>query len=54
MRKNEQAPELLEQPLMSTGTTQPGFKKETKKTKQTTIPKIGDTIVGENESTEKN
>jgi hypothetical protein len=37
----------LDQPLMSTGTTEPGFKKDTKNAKLADKPKIGETIVGD-------
>jgi hypothetical protein len=47
MPKNEKAPDLVEQPLMSTGTTEAGFEKDTKKSKLVSKPKIGETIVGE-------
>jgi hypothetical protein len=45
--KNENAPELLKQPLMSTGTTEAGFERNTKKSKSASKPKIGETIVGD-------
>lgn len=47
MTKNEKSPDLVEQPLMSSATTAPGFEKDTKKTKLAKKPKIGETIVGE-------
>jgi hypothetical protein len=47
MQKNEKALDPLDQPLMSTGTTEPGFKKDTKKSKLASKPKIGETIVGD-------
>lgn len=47
MSKNKKAPDLVEQPLMSTGTTEAGFEKDTKKSKLASKPKIGETIVGD-------
>ena len=47
MEKNENAPDLVEQPLMSTGTTAAGFERESKKSKRADQPKIGDTFVGD-------
>lgn len=47
MPKNEKIPDLVEQPLMSTGTTQAGFEKDTKKSKVVSKPKIGEIIVGD-------
>ena len=40
-------PDLVEQPLMSTGTTEPGFERNTKNAKLASKPKIGETIIGE-------
>ncbi|MDQ0246649.1 hypothetical protein J2S09_004253 [Bacillus fengqiuensis] len=37
----------VEQPLMSTGTTEPGFDWDAGRTKLTAKPKIGETLVGE-------
>lgn len=42
----------IEQPLMSTGTTEPGFDWDTGRTKLTAKPKIGEILVGEDEITE--
>jgi hypothetical protein len=47
MPKNEKAPDLVEQPFMSTGTTEAGFEMDTKKSKLASKPKIGKTIVGD-------
>lgn len=47
MSKNEKSEELMTQPLMSTGITEPGFAKEANKDKPTIKPKIGDTVVGD-------
>jgi len=49
VEKNEKAPDLVEQPLMSTGTTAAGFERDTEKSKRADNPKIGDTLVGETE-----
>ncbi len=46
MPNNQKWKDPLEQPLMSTGTTEPGFKKDTKNAKLASKPKIGETIVG--------
>ena len=40
------------QPLMSTGTTEPGFNWDTGKTKRAAKPKIGETLIGEDDMTE--
>ncbi|WP_078412523.1 hypothetical protein [Priestia abyssalis] len=37
----------VEQPLMSTGTTEPGFDWGTNRTELAAKPKIGETLVGE-------
>jgi hypothetical protein len=37
----------VEQPLMSTATTEAGFDRNTKKEKLAAKPKIGDTIIGD-------
>jgi hypothetical protein len=47
MSKSEKSPDLVEQPLMSTGTTEAGFEKDTKKSKLASRPKIGETILGD-------
>lgn len=47
MRKSEKAPELVEQPLMSTGTGEPGFQWDAKKPSPESKPKIGGTIIGD-------
>ncbi|MCM3570169.1 hypothetical protein [Neobacillus mesonae] len=47
MQKNENNDEHMEQPLMSTGTTIAGFEMDVKKSKPTTKPKIGETIIGD-------
>ncbi|WHY89206.1 hypothetical protein QNK12_15965 [Neobacillus cucumis] len=49
MANNDKVPDLIQQPLMSTGTTEPGFDRNTNKFKQETKPKIGETIVGDKE-----
>lgn len=49
MTKHDKDQELVQQPLMSTGTTEPGFERETNKSKQLTKPKIGEAIVGDKE-----
>lgn len=48
MTSNEKSKDPLDQPLMSTGTDEPGFKKDTKNAKLASKPKIGETIVGDN------
>jgi hypothetical protein len=47
MQKNEDSADLVEQPLMSTGNTEAGFDKDTKKRKLASKPKIGETIIGD-------
>lgn len=42
----------VEQPLMTTGTTEPGFDWNTGGDKLAAKPKIGETLVGENSITE--
>lgn len=42
----------VEQPLMSTGTTEPGFDWNKGKTKLAAKPKIGETLIGEDGMTE--
>ena len=44
--------DVVRQPLLSTGTTAPGFKKETNKPQQV-IPQIGDTIAGDEKDENK-
>ncbi|WP_156324380.1 hypothetical protein [Bacillus sp. FJAT-27251] len=41
------------QPLMSTGTAEPGFKKENKENRLTDIPRIGQGIMGDDGITGK-
>ncbi|WP_170843756.1 hypothetical protein [Mesobacillus persicus] len=48
MAKNEKTAERLEQPLMSTGTTEQGFDRDTKDSKVVSKPKIGETMLGDN------
>ncbi|WP_156431165.1 hypothetical protein [Bacillus sp. FJAT-29814] len=38
--------DVVEQPLMSTGTTEPGFKVDPEKSEPVNQPKIGDTVIG--------
>ena len=47
MEDNPKTKDPLDQPLMSTGTTEPGFKIDTKNAKLASKPKIGETIVGD-------
>lgn len=47
MSTNKKDDDSLKQPLMSTGTTEAGYKKEETKTKAVTQPKIGETIMGD-------
>lgn len=47
MFDNENAHDFVQQPLMSTGTTEPGFSIKTEKSKQEVKPKIGETIIGD-------
>ncbi|MED1467548.1 hypothetical protein [Bacillus salipaludis] len=49
MANNDKVQDLIQQPLMSTGTMEPGFERDSNKSKQETKPKIGETIVGEKE-----
>ncbi|MDQ6598460.1 hypothetical protein [Bacillus salipaludis] len=49
MDNNDKVQDHIQQPLMSTGTTEPGFERDTNKSKQETKPKIGETIVGDKE-----
>ncbi|GAA0328875.1 hypothetical protein GCM10008967_19240 [Bacillus carboniphilus] len=49
MYQRQENQDDVRQPLMSTGTTEAGFKKGTEKSKQTTKPKIGNTVVGDDE-----
>ena len=53
MAKSKKTSDLIEQPLMSTGTTEPGFDRETKKDKLESKPKIGETIIGDDGITGK-
>lgn len=46
MPNNEKVPDHVEQPLMSTGTTQPGFEKGREESNLVSPPKIGEVIVG--------
>ncbi|WML31451.1 hypothetical protein RCG24_06185 [Neobacillus sp. OS1-32] len=50
MDNNEKADELVQQPFMSTGTTMPGFDRNIKKSQPAAKPKIGATIIGDDES----
>ncbi|WP_156183124.1 hypothetical protein [Mesobacillus campisalis] len=43
----EELTSITKQPLMSTGTTEQGFKKENKEKRITDIPRIGQGIVGD-------
>jgi hypothetical protein len=47
MQKNEQAPNFVEQPLMSTGTSEAGFDNDTMKSKPGSKPRIGKAILGD-------
>ena len=47
MPNNEKSDDLARQPLMSTGTTEPGFKKGRPESKVVSKPKIGETVMGE-------
>lgn len=47
MFENDKAADHIDQPLMSTGTTEAGFKQNRKKPKSDVKPKIGATIVGD-------
>ncbi|QOR68744.1 hypothetical protein IM538_11825 [Cytobacillus suaedae] len=50
MPNNNKTPDLVEQPLMSTGSTQPGFEKGREESNLVSPPKIGEVIVGVQES----
>ncbi len=50
MPGNDKTPDLVEQPLMSTGTTQPGFEKGREESNQVSPTKIGEVFVGVQES----
>jgi len=55
MSRYENNTSNVEQPFMSTGTPQPGFKKEEKgKKKPVNAPKIGETIMGDDGMTGRN
>ncbi|WP_404328169.1 hypothetical protein [Mesobacillus maritimus] len=45
--KDQSTSGTVEQPLMSTATTEAGFEKNTKKEKLAAKPKIGETIIGD-------
>jgi hypothetical protein len=45
--KDQKTSGSVEQPLMSTATTEAGFDRNTKKAKQAAQPKIGETIMGD-------
>jgi hypothetical protein len=47
MPKNEKAPDLVEQPFVSTGTTEAEFEMDTKESKPANKPKVGNTSVGD-------
>lgn len=47
MIENDKAADPIDQPLMSTGTTEAGFKQNRKKSKSEVKPKIGGKIVGD-------
>lgn len=47
MPDNDNETELVEQPLMSTGTTEPGFEKGREESHLVSPPKIGEVVVGE-------
>lgn len=47
MTKNDKTNENLKQPLMSTGTSEAGFDRDTKGSKPVSKPKIGETILGD-------
>ncbi|MGG1401523.1 hypothetical protein ABE288_27425 [Bacillus salipaludis] len=49
MANNDKVQDPIQQPLMSTGTTEPGFERDSTRSKQETKPKIGETIVGDKE-----
>jgi hypothetical protein len=46
-RSDQQENELVEQPLMSTGTTEPGFDWKTNSGDVKAKPKIGETVIGQ-------
>ncbi|MCM3764511.1 hypothetical protein [Neobacillus niacini] len=47
MPKHEKNQDVVEQPLMSTGTPEPGFKVDSEKSEPVSPPKIGDTVIGD-------
>jgi hypothetical protein len=47
MGNEEKSRDVVEQPLMSTGTTEPGFEMDAGASQASMPPKIGDTVVGE-------
>ena len=53
MPNQEKASDLVEQPLMSTGTTEPGFEKDREESNLVRPPKIGDVVVGDQGSTKQ-
>lgn len=54
MTKKDKTTDLFEQPLMSTGTTEPGFEMDPNNSKLASVPKIGETTVGENDIKDSN
>lgn len=48
MAHKENKNEVVNQPLMSTGTTEVGFSKENKQKQPTSKPKIGESLMGDN------
>jgi hypothetical protein len=48
MVNQKNASDPMDQPLMSTGSSVPGFKADTKNSKLASRPKIGEKIVGDN------
>lgn len=49
MVNHDKDEDVVQQPLMSTGTTEPGFERDPNKSKQLTKPKIGEAFVGDKE-----
>ncbi|MET3699671.1 hypothetical protein SAMN05877753_112144 [Bacillus oleivorans] len=45
--------DVVRQPLMSTGTTEPGFKTDTVHSKPVSVPKIGETVIGDEKDENK-
>ncbi|WP_243357428.1 hypothetical protein [Bacillus litorisediminis] len=45
--------DLVRQPLMSTATNAPGYEKEPAQSKPANVPKIGDTIIGDEKNENK-